>query len=235
MKAAAQLIVALDLETLDQAGQLLDRAGAEVVWYKVGKQLFTRRGPEAVALLKAQRKRVFLDLKYHDIPNTVAEAVRAAADIGVDLVNVHASGGPAMLEAAAQAASRAGIALVAVTVLTSLSADDLAAVGCPATPEAQVLRLAALAQRSGIHGVVCSALEIPALRRSCGPDFLLVVPGIRPGGSGHDDQKRVLTPAEAVRAGADYLVVGRPITQARDPAAVARAVLAEMASAQASA
>jgi orotidine-5'-phosphate decarboxylase len=171
---------------------------------------------------------VFLDLKYHDIPNTVAEAVRAAAGIGADLVNVHAGGGPAMLAAAAAAGTASGILVVAVTVLTSIDAHELRATGIEATPAEQVVRLARLAQANGIPGVVCSALEIGALRQACGPEFILVVPGIRPTGSEKDDQKRVMTPRDAAAAGADYIVVGRPIRQAPDPQAAVRQILEDL-------
>jgi orotidine-5'-phosphate decarboxylase len=223
-----ELIVALDVNTTTEADGIVTAIGDSVQWYKVGKQLFTQAGPEAVRQLKDRGKKVFLDLKFHDIPNTVAQAVRSAADIGADMTNVHASGGRAMLEAAAQAAAERDTLLIAVTVLTSMNQDALTGIGIDATPEQQVVRLATLAQAAGVPGVVCSAHEINALRAACGPGFKLVVPGIRPAGSAHGDQKRVMTPAEATAAGADYIVVGRPITQASDPAAAARAVLAEL-------
>jgi len=219
---STQLITALDFFDLDTALANVDRIGDGCEWHKVGKQLFTSCGPQIVRELKARGKKVFLDMKYHDIPNTVAQAVRAAAGIGADLCNVHASGGPAMLEAAAKAAAESGITVVAVTVLTSMDAAELAAIGIADSPAKQVERLALLAQRCGIAGVVCSALELPVIRRVCGPDFLTVVPGIRPASASLDDQKRVMTPQEAAQAGADYIVVGRPITKAEDPAAAAR-------------
>jgi len=222
----AELIVALDVDTLDQEQRLVDRLGDAVDWYKIGKQLFTRHGPEAVSRVKQSGKKVFLDLKFHDIPNTVAGAVRSAGAIGADMTNVHASGGPAMLRAATEAAADTGVVLVAVTVLTSLGATDLAAVGLTDSPERQVMRLAAMAQDCGVHGVVCSPLEIEVLRRACGNDFVLVTPGIRPVGSAAGDQKRIMTPGEAVRAGANYIVVGRPITLAPDPAAAAKRIRA---------
>lgn len=226
---SAQLIVALDVNTPGEGLDVVDRIGDACRWYKVGKQLFTRFGPDIVRQLKDRGRKVFLDLKFHDIPNTVREAVRAAADIGADLTNVHAGGGAAMLAAAAEGARESHVLLVAVTVLTSMDEAELARIGVAASPRDQVLRLARLAQESGVPGVVCSALEIAPLRQVCGPDFALVVPGIRPAGSASDDQKRIMTPGEAARLGADFLVVGRPILRAEDPAAAAQAVLAELA------
>ncbi len=231
MGASTELIVALDVNTLHDAEMLVRELGDTVEWYKIGKQLFTRHGPQSLALLKQMGKRVFLDLKFHDIPNTVAQAVRSAAAIGADMTNVHASGGPVMLQAAAQAGIESGILVVAVTVLTSLDADELAATGIPDTPEQQVRRLAALSQANGIAGVVCSGQEISPLREQCGTDFLLVVPGIRPAGSTDDDQKRIMTPAQAAQAGADYIVVGRPVRNAEYPQKAAKGIQAELASA----
>jgi len=222
------LITALDVDTLEAALAVADRIGAAGEWFKVGKQLFTRCGAEVVRELKARGKKVFLDLKYHDIPNTVEQAVRAAAGIGADLCNVHASGGPAMLRAAAQAGADTGMPVIAVTVLTSMDQAELTAIGITATPAEAVLRLARLTRDCGLPGVVCSAHEIALLREACGRDFLLVVPGIRPAGAGRGDQKRVMTPAEAARAGAQYIVVGRPILAAADPAQAARDIQAEM-------
>lgn len=228
MKDGPQLIVALDVDTLAEARLLAETMGPAVHWCKVGKQLFTRHGPEAVRVLKDMGKRVFLDMKYHDIPNTASQAVLAAAAIGADMTNVHASGGPTMLRTVADAASRSGILALAVTVLTSLDAEELHAVGCPDPPERQVARLARLAQQCGIAGAVCSAHEIRSIREACGDEFVLVVPGIRPAGADRGDQKRVMTPREAVAAGADFIVVGRPITRAPDPAAAATAVREDM-------
>lgn len=222
------LMVALDVDSLAEAFAVVDRLGAEVSWYKVGKQLFTRLGPAVVQGLKDRGKKVFLDMKYHDIPNTVGQAVRSAAAIGADLCNVHASGGPAMLRAAAEAGHETGLTVVAVTVLTSMDAAELSAVGIAVTPAEQVLRLATLTRDCGLPGVVCSAQEIGLIRDACGRDFLLVVPGIRPAGAGKGDQKRVMTPSEAAQAGAQYIVVGRPILAADDPAAAARAINAEL-------
>ncbi len=222
----AGLMVALDVDGAAEAERLVTRIGDAVEWYKIGKQLFTRCGPEAVARVKALGKKVFLDLKFHDIPNTVAGAVRSAGTIGADMTNVHAAGGPAMLRAAAEAAEEAGVILVAVTVLTSLGPGDLAAIGVSEGVEAQVIRLARLARESGVAGVVCSPLEIEVVRAACGAEFLLVVPGIRPSDTGVQDQKRTMTPEDAVRAGANYLVVGRPITRAPDPPAAAEEIQA---------
>jgi orotidine-5'-phosphate decarboxylase len=178
--------------------------------------------------------RVFLDLKFHDIPNTVAGAVRAAAAHGVWMVNVHAAGGPAMCRAAAEAAAKAGSLrplVIAVTVLTSLDENDLAAVGLQGPPREAARRLAKLAKDAGLDGVVASAQEAAAIKELCGPEFLVVTPGIRPAGEAVGDQKRVMTPAAAIAAGSDYLVIGRPITQAPDPAAAAEAIAAEIAQA----
>jgi orotidine-5'-phosphate decarboxylase len=223
-----ELIIALDFNCRRDAMALVDAAGDRVQWYKIGKQLFTREGPEIVKALKDRGKQVFLDLKFHDIPNTTAQAVRSAAAIGADMTNVHASGGAAMLRAAAEAASESGVLLLAVTVLTSMNAEELTGIGIADAPAAQVQRLACLAQSAGVPGVVCSALEIDLLRQVCGPDFVLVVPGIRPAGADLNDQKRVMTPGEAARAGADYIVVGRPVTAAEDPRAAANAILEEL-------
>ena len=227
--AKTQLIVALDVDTLDAAAHLVYRLGPAVEWYKVGKQLFTRHGPAAVRQLKEAGKHVFLDLKFHDIPNTVAQAVRSAAAIGADLTNVHASGGPAMLRGAAQAARESGILVIAVTVLTSMDRAELAAIGLDLDPAQQVVRLATLSRDCGVPGVVCSPLEVPLVRQACGLEFVLVVPGIRPAGAQSDDQKRVMTPRQAAEAGTNFIVVGRPITAAEDPAAAAAAVLRDLA------
>lgn len=226
-----QLISALDLPELSQALEIVDRAGDAVEWYKVGKQLFTHYGPQVVGELKSRGKKVFLDMKFHDIPNTVAQAIRSGALIGADMLNVHASGGPAMLSAAAEAMSETGRIVIGVTVLTSMDAGELSAIGVDATPEEQVLRLAGLVKSAGLQGVVCSALELPVLRKTFGRDFLTVVPGIRPAGAAAGDQKRIMTPGDAARAGADFIVVGRPILAAADPAAAARAIQDELASA----
>ncbi len=225
------LIAALDVASKEEAWSIVERIGAEVTWYKVGKQLFTRFGPEMVTGLKKRGKKVFLDLKFHDIPNTVAQAIRSGAAIGADIINVHASGGPAMLRAAAAAARETGATVIAVTVLTSLDAAELSAIGIAASPAEQVLRLTRLTQEAGLQGVVCSAQEITLIKGICGPDFLTVVPGIRPAGAAHADQKRVMSPGEAALAGASHIVVGRPILAASDPAQAARAINLELAAA----
>ena len=223
-----RLMVALDVPELNLALELVDRLGDQVEWYKVGKQLFTHYGPMVLKELKSRGRKVFLDMKFHDIPNTVAQAIRSAALIGADIINVHASGGPAMLAAAAEAGRETGKTVIAVTVLTSLDAEQLQALGIQATPAEQVLRLARLTQAAGLPGVVCSALELPMLRREFGPNFLTLVPGIRPAGAAAGDQKRIMTPAQAAAAGANYIIVGRPIVAAPDPATAAQAVLAEL-------
>jgi orotidine-5'-phosphate decarboxylase len=227
----ATIIVALDLPTSAGALELVDRLGETIDFYKVGAPLFTRAGPQIVRELKARGKRVFLDLKYHDIPNTVAQAVDAAAELGVELLTLHTSGGAAMLRAAREAVGTDGPRLLGVTLLTSLS---------PAATEEvwgkelrslrdEVYRLAALAAEAGMDGVVASALEAEALKRRHGPDFLVVTPGIRPSGTLTGDQVRTATPAQAVRAGSDYLVVGRPILQASDPVEIATQLVREVA------
>lgn len=223
-----RLMVALDVPELETALTLVDRLGDQVEWYKVGKQLFTHYGPKVLEELRTRGRKVFLDMKFHDIPNTVAQAIRSAALIGADIINVHASGGPAMLAAAAEAGRETGKTVIAVTVLTSMDAEQLAAIGIQATPAEQVLRLARLTQEAGLPGVVCSALELPMLRREFGADFLTLVPGIRPAGAAAGDQKRIMTPVQAAAAGASYIIVGRPIVAAPDPAAAAQAVLAEL-------
>lgn len=228
MTKQTKLISALDVPELSTALKLVDRIGSNVEWYKVGKQLFTHYGPTAVHELKARGKRVFLDMKFHDIPNTVAQAIRSAALIGADLINVHASGGPAMLAAAAEAMRETGKTVIAVTVLTSMDQSQLDALGITVTPAEQVVRLAGLTQSAGLPGVVCSALELPMLREKFGPDFLTVVPGIRPAGADAGDQKRIMTPAQAAKLGADYIVVGRPILAAPDPAEAAQKILEEL-------
>jgi len=223
-----KLIVALDFDTMEQAINLVDSLQGSVEWFKVGKQLFTRYGAATVSELKKRNKKVFLDLKYHDIPNTVAQAIKSAIAIGANMSNVHATGGPTMLTAAATSAKDSDLILTAVTVLTSMNQEQLNAIGIMDSPREQVVRLAKLSQASGVAGVVCSALEIEAIRDVCGKDFILVVPGIRPIGSAKGDQKRVMTPSEAAKAGANYIVVGRPITKAENPKMAAMAILEEL-------
>jgi len=232
-EARKRLIVALDLPSTEAASGLVDRLEGTCEWFKAGLELFTAAGPAVVKSLADRGFSVFLDLKFHDIPNTVAGAVRSAASLGVRMVNVHAAGGPAMLAAAREALT--GIAnppeLLAVTVLTSMDAGQLELTGIARAPADQVELLARMCLDAGINGFVCSPQEVAALRALTGPDGVLVVPGIRPAGSDIADQKRVATPAEALRCGASYLVVGRPITHAADPAGAAEAVLMEMAEA----
>jgi len=231
MDPRQRLIVALDVSTADAARNIVAAVGDSALAYKVGMQLYTAAGPAIVAELVGVGRRVFLDLKYHDIPNTVAAAVREAAQLGVSMLTVHAAGGGKMLRAAVEAAQRVNpqLLVLAVTVLTSLSDADLGMLGVRAGVSDQVLRLAALAVANGCKGVVSSARECAALREEFGQDLVIVTPGVRPAGSGHDDQARVVTPAEAIAAGATHIVVGRPITEARDPAAEARAILGQLA------
>jgi orotidine-5'-phosphate decarboxylase len=214
-----KVIVALDFHSAREASRLVDRLDPSLCRLKVGKELFTAEGPAFVEQLVTGGYGVFLDLKFHDIPNTVAAACRAAADLGVWMLNVHALGGRSMLLAAreAVAASTQRPKLIAVTILTSMGPPDLAEVGVTGTPQEAVSRLASLTRDCGLDGVVCSAREAVALRTMCGPDFLLVTPGIRPANAERGDQLRVATPADAMRDGSSYLVVGRPITQAADP------------------
>jgi orotidine-5'-phosphate decarboxylase len=224
-----RLAVALDLPDAAQALALVDRLGNTCQWFKVGMELYYAAGNRIVHQLRDRGFNVFLDLKLHDIPNTVAGAVRSATQAGASLLTIHASGGRAMMSAAAEAASAPGSPrLLAVTVLTSMDANELAGIGITTSPAEQVLRLARLAQASGIDGMVCSPEEVAALRRETGPSTLLVVPGIRPAGAAGDDQKRIATPAQAIAAGASMLVVGRPITRATEPAEAARAILKEI-------
>jgi orotidine-5'-phosphate decarboxylase len=218
------VFVALDTTDPDYARQLAERVRTSVGGLKLGLEFFNAHGPDGIRPFTEMGLPVFLDLKYHDIPNTVAGACRAAASLGVSILNVHAQGGAAMMRAAAEAVKSVNPAtrLIAVTMLTSLSDEDLPTVGLTPPVGDQVLRLASLTQQCGLDGVVCSAHEIEVLRKELGPDFLLVVPGIRPAGSAVGDQRRVMGPAEARDAGASILVIGRPITAAADPAKAAR-------------
>jgi orotidine-5'-phosphate decarboxylase len=227
-----KLIVALDVSTAAAAQKIVAVVGDSALTFKVGMQLYTAEGPQVVRDLVASGRRVFLDLKYHDIPNTVAAAVTEAAQLGVSMLTVHAAGSSKMLRAATDAAraSNHGLAVLGVTVLTSLDEDDLEKVGVQGTVRDEVLRLSALALANGCQGIVTSAREASAVRSKLGDDFAIVTPGVRPAGSGHGDQVRVVTPAEAIAAGASYIVVGRPITEAADPAAEARAIVGQISS-----
>lgn len=226
------VLVALDTPDVDRARALAKAVGAAVGGVKLGKEFFTANGPDGVTRVARTGRRVFLDLKFHDIPNTVAGAVRSALGLKPFMMNVHASGGFAMMRAAADAASEAGDdrpMMLAVTVLTSLDADDLKAVGQDTDTKHQVVRLALLAKEAGLDGVVCSPHEIKALRNACGDGFKLVVPGIRPTWAATGDQKRIMTPKKAIADGADYLVIGRPISGADDPKAAAERIVSEIA------
>jgi orotidine-5'-phosphate decarboxylase len=227
--AKDRLAVALDFPTEQEAIKLVDQLGKTCQWYKVGMELYYAAGNSIVQQLRNRGFNVFLDLKLHDIPNTVAGAVRSATQAGASLLTIHASGGAAMMTAAAEAASAPNSPrLLAVTVLTSMDANELAGIGITASPADQVLRLAKLAKKSGINGMVCSPEEVALLRKETGPETLLVIPGIRPAGADIGDQKRIATPAQAIAHGASLLVVGRPITRATDPAAAAQSILEEI-------
>lgn len=227
----SKIIVALDYEKEAEALALVDQIDPSLCRLKVGKEMFTTLGINFVKQLHQRNFDVFLDLKYHDIPNTVARAVRSAADLGVWMVDLHASGGLRMMEEAKRILEPYGKdapLLIAVTVLTSMEDLDLLQIGINASPMEQVLRLAHLTQRAGLDGAVCSPQEVEILRNACGEDFKLVTPGIRPIGADFGDQRRVMTPTAAIRAGSDYLVIGRPITKADNPAEVLRSINASI-------
>ena len=227
-----KVIIALDYEKEADALALVDQLDPQNCRLKVGKEMFTTLGTNFVKQLHSRHFDVFLDLKFHDIPNTVARAVRSAADLGVWMVDLHASGGLRMMEEAKKILEPYGKdapLLIGVTVLTSMEDLDLLQIGINASPMEQVIRLAHLTQRAGLDGVVCSPQEVEILRRNCGENFLLVTPGIRPIGADFGDQRRVMTPAAAIRSGSDYLVIGRPITQAENPAEVLKAINAPIA------
>jgi len=226
-----KIIVALDFPSDQPALALVDQLDPAKCRLKVGKELFTRSGPALVRDLQNRGFDVFLDLKFHDIPNTTSAAVAAAADLGVWMVNVHASGGEKMMTACRDRLESFGKdrpLLIAVTVLTSMGPEDLAGIGITDSPEAQVSRLATLTRNCGLDGVVCSAQEAPALKAEQGKDFKLVTPGIRPLSADKGDQQRIMTPTDAIKAGSDYLVIGRPITQAADPLAALEAIHSEV-------
>ena len=227
----SKIIVALDYEKESDALALVDQIDPSLCRLKVGKEMFTTLGMNFVKQLHQRHFDVFLDLKYHDIPNTVARAVRSAADLGVWMVDLHASGGLRMMEEAKRILGPYGKdapLLIAVTVLTSMEDLDLLQIGINASPMEQVLRLAHLTQRAGLDGVVCSPQEVEILRNACGEEFKLVTPGIRPTGADFGDQRRVMTPTAAIRAGSDYLVIGRPITKADNPVEVLRSINASI-------
>jgi len=226
-----KIIVALDFPSQDPALALVDQLNPAKCRLKVGKELFTRSGPQLVQSLQDRGFDVFLDLKFHDIPNTTSAAVAAAADLGVWMVNVHASGGEKMMVACRERLESFGAdkpLLIAVTVLTSMGPEDLAGIGITDSPEAQVSRLATLARNCGLDGVVCSAQEAQKLKAEQGADFKLITPGIRPLSADKGDQQRIMTPTDALKAGSDYLVIGRPITQAPDPLAALEAIHSEV-------
>jgi orotidine-5'-phosphate decarboxylase len=230
-----RLIVALDVDDLNHAKELVRRLAGEVGMFKIGKQLFTHAGPQAVRLIQEVGGEIFLDLKFHDIPNTVAKAAVEATRMGVKMFNVHASGSLEMMRTTVKEVRRVcrqekrrKPIMLAVTVLTSLNQDDLKRVGVDGRVAAQVVRLALLTKEAGMDGVVASPHEVADIREHCGRRFVIVTPGIRPLAAPRNDQQRVMTPAEAVKAGIDYIVVGRPIVEAKDPVAAARAMIAEM-------
>ena len=227
----AELIVALDVSTAAETEVAVTRLGPAVGFYKIGLELFAAAGPDVVSRVKRHGKRVFLDLKLHDIPRTVERAVKSCGALGVDLLTIHSAGGKAMIRAAADAAATFGASrprVVAVTCLTSLDQSDLSDIGVTHVLDEQVAALGVLAVSHGADGIVCSPQEVAAMRRRLGPVALLVTPGVRPAGAAVGDQKRVATPAQAVRDGATHLVIGRPILEAADPRAAAEAILREI-------
>jgi orotidine-5'-phosphate decarboxylase len=228
----SKVIVALDYANAQSALKLVNQLNPDLCKLKIGKELFTAAGPQLVEQLVAKNFKVFLDLKFHDIPNTVKKACEAAANLGVWMLNVHACGGSSMMQAALEGVnkSRHQPYLIAVTVLTSMNQANLSEIGIENSVENQVLKLAKLTQQAGLHGVVCSAQEAALLKQHLKNDFLLVTPGIRPATASLDDQSRVLTPAQAIMMGASYLVVGRPITQAENPIKVLEAIAQEIQS-----
>ncbi len=235
-EARKKVIFALDVNGLEEIDRFAEMLSGKVGMFKVGKELFTSCGPHAVRAVQHHGGGVFLDLKYHDIPNTVAKAMVEAARLGTQIVNLHALGGLEMMETAVREVHREfgqeRPKLLAVTILTSSTAETLKRVGIEHPVEQMVVRLARLAKEAGMDGVVASPLEIGLIREACGPDFLIVTPGVRPSFAATDDQKRIMTPAEAVKAGADYLVIGRPIAKAADPAVAANLIADEIVAGQ---
>jgi len=230
ISAKERLIVALDVPNTASAQKIVQQIGDAACFYKIGLQLFSAEGPQLVRDLHASGKRIFLDLKFHDIPNTVAGAVKSAIDLGCSMLTVHASGGRKMLQAAVDAAASAPkpITLLAVTVLTSMADDDMAEIGMPVGAWDHAVVLGKLAKHYGCGGVVASPQEVQELRSILGPEISIVTPGIRPSGSNPGDQARIATPQDAIRHGADYLVVGRPITQSKDPAMATKSIVQEI-------
>ena len=225
-----KIIVALDFDSEQKALELVRQLDAKQCRLKVGKELFTRTGPAFVEKVQGMGHEVFLDLKFHDIPNTVARACQAAAELGVWMVNVHALGGRKMMAAAREtmAKKNSSTKLIAVTILTSMGQQDLLEIGLAGSPADHVAALAKLANEVGLDGVVCSPQEVQSLRQARGAGFLLVTPGVRPAGAAQDDQQRIMTPAQALQAGSDYLVIGRPITQAQHPQAALAEIFTEI-------
>lgn len=233
--AEERLIVALDCHSMADVQALVQKLGSQVCYYKVGMELFYSAGPDVVRWLKGEGKHIFLDLKLHDIPNTVAAGLCSLMDLGVDIMNVHAEGGFTMMSTAVERlrenAVRRGVScpkLIAVTVLTSMNEVEWDDLGQTIQIKSAVVRLARLAQKAGLDGVVASPMEASLIREACGDDFLIVTPGVRPQGASVDDQSRIATPAQAIEAGASHIVVGRPIIQAPDPLAAAKAIIEEL-------
>lgn len=235
MKADSRLIVALDAHNMESVKQLVGNLGERVSYYKVGMELFYGVGNEVISFLRQQKKDIFLDLKLHDIPNTVGQGLAALTQLGATMLNVHAAGGLLMMKAAAEVVRNKAVEmqverpkLIAVTVLTSMSADEWATLGYQVDLSRQVIHMAQLAQEAGMDGVVASPLEAAQIRAACGKEFIIVTPGIRPGGAAVHDQSRIATPAGALNNGAHYLVIGRPVTAAADPCKAVETILLEM-------
>jgi len=236
LTAQERLVLALDVDSLEKAEELVDKLSNYVGVFKIGSQLFTAEGPKVVEMVNQKGGKVFLDLKFHDIPNTVAGAAEVATELGVYIFDVHASGGAEMMRSAVEASKRISLTsgkrrslILGVTILTSLNQEILEKeLGITARVEEQVRRLAKLAQAAGLDGVTASSWEIAEIRKACGRDFIILTPGIRPAGKSFGDQKRIMTPQEAIKLGADFLVIGRPITEASDPVEATKKILKEM-------